>query len=130
MRLQMSVRIAILSSILLYLQPAYISASGRIPTLSYRGHGQGKVVFDHQAHASAGFRCADCHTDFAGTRTVLFSTRRQGLISFADHTAGSKCFACHNGGPGRYSPSRQDAASDGKRAFYKCDGCHRKTGND
>jgi c(7)-type cytochrome triheme protein len=70
------------------------------------------VVFDHQLHASEGFRCNDCHTDFAGTGKQLFATRKQGLITLADHRAGTKCFACHSG--------------DGASA--DCDHCHRKIG--
>jgi len=89
-----------------------MEGGGRLPALSYRGGGQGKVVFDHQRHASQGFRCNDCHTDFAGTGKPLFATRKQALISSADHTSGAKCFACHNG----------------KAAFHHCGLCHYQTG--
>jgi thiosulfate reductase cytochrome b subunit len=98
--------------LLLCLPPGAASAGGRLPTLSYRGGGRGKVVFDHQLHASKGFRCNDCHTDFAGTGKQLFATRKQGLITFADHRAATKCFACHKGG---------GVPDD-------CDHCHRKIG--
>ena len=77
--------------------------------LSYRGGGQGKVVFDHQVHAKA-FTCNDCHKTFSGTGTQLFETHKRGLIDMDDHGRNSKCFACHNG----------------KTAFDDCAQCHRK----
>jgi len=89
-----------------------VEAGGRLAALRYRGGAQGSVVFDHQAHASKGFRCGDCHTDFARTGKPLFATRKQGLITLADHKTGAKCFACH----------------DSKRAFSHCGLCHYKTG--
>ena len=117
MRFQVSIGLALAAALLLCLPPGAASAGGRLPTLSYRGGGRGKVVFDHQLHASKGFRCNDCHTDFAGTGKQLFATRKRGLITLADHTAGTKCFACHNGG----------GAPVG-RAPNDCDHCHRKIG--
>jgi cytochrome c peroxidase len=83
------------------------------------------VVFDHQLHASEGFRCNDCHTDFSGTGKQLFATRKQGLISFTDHTTGAKCFACHNADG--VSDARKGAVYDGKGALDDCAGCHRKS---
>ena len=125
MRLRIGIGLA-LTWALLCLWPGSIEAGGPLPTLSYRGGGHGKVVFDHQRHASEGFRCNDCQGDFAGTGKALFATRRQGLIAFADHTTGAKCFACHNndGVP----DDRKNAFSNGKGAFDTCDRCHRQSG--
>ena len=133
MRFQVSVRAALLA-VCLCAQAGFVGAGGRLPALTYRGGGHGKVIFDHQRHASVGFRCNDCHTDFARTGKALFATRKQGLISFKDHTTGTKCFACHNadgewtqGGFG-LPDDRKGASYDGKGAFDDCAGCHRKTG--
>jgi c(7)-type cytochrome triheme protein len=126
MRVQIGIRVVLLSALLLCAQPGSVEAGGRLPLLSYRGGGRGKVVFDHQLHASEGFRCNDCHTDFSGTGKQLFATRKQGLISLADHTTGAKCFACHNGDG--VPDDRKGAFYDGKGAFIDCDGCHRKIG--
>jgi len=102
----------------------YIIAGGHLPILSYRGSGQGKVVFDHQVHASKGFLCVDCHTNFAGTGKILFTTQKQGLITFNDHTKDTKCFTCHNG---------NDTTANNRAIFYNykgtfndCNQCHRK----
>lgn len=119
MRFQANLRGAMLAAVLLCWGPGPVDAGGRLPVLSYRGGGRGKVVFDHQLHASEGFGCQDCHTDFARTGKQLFATRKQALITFADHTAGAKCFACHDG----------DGAPTGRKSAFKtCDGCHRKIG--
>ena len=112
MRFQVCITVASLAALWLCLAPASIEAGGHLPALSYRGGGQGKVIFDHQLHASKGSRCNDCHTDFSGTGKQLFATRKQGLISQADHKSGAKCFACH----------------DGKSAFDDCARCHYKIG--
>jgi c(7)-type cytochrome triheme protein len=85
------------------------AAAQRVPTFTYRGGGQGPVTFDHQLHASRGLVCADCHTRLAATGEQLFQTRKEGLISAADHVGGAKCFACHNG----------------TVAFSSCAQCHR-----
>lgn len=126
MRVHNSIRVALMAALLVSVCQGPVEGGGRLRTLVYRGGGHGKVVFDHQIHASEGFRCNDCHTDFAGTGKRLFATRKQGLITFADHTAGVKCFACHNadGMPNE----RKSASYDGKGAFDDCDRCHRKTG--
>ena len=127
MRVQITIQLVLLSALVLCLQPGSVEAGGRLPTLTYRGGGRGKVVFDHQLHASEGFRCSDCHTDFSGTGKQLFATRKQGLISLADHTSGARCFVCHNG---KGVPAAGKGASyDGKSAFYDCDRCHRKIGS-
>jgi c(7)-type cytochrome triheme protein len=126
MRVQIGIQVALLSGLLLCVQPGRVDARGRLPTLSYRGGGHGKVVFDHQVHASEGFRCNDCHSDFAATGKQLFATRKQGLISFKDHTAGLKCFACHNANG--VPVDRKGASYDGKGASDNCDSCHRKIG--
>jgi c(7)-type cytochrome triheme protein len=73
---------------------------------------QGRVIFDHQLHASKGYRCNDCHTDYKGTGKHLFETRKRGLISLVDHETGVKCSACHNG----------------KDEFDACARCHYKIG--
>ena len=124
MRIHMLGRAALVA---VFLLAGWLQAGGRIRTIVYRGGGQGKVVFDHQMHAAQGLRCNDCHTDFAGTGKALFATREQGLIAFADHSAGVKCFACHNASG--VQDERKTAGADGKRAFYGCDRCHCKTGN-
>ena len=110
MRFEVSGILALLVPLLLGLGPGPVEAGGRLPSLRYRGGAQGPVIFDHQLHASKGFRCNDCHTDFAGTGKQLFTTRKRGLISLADHKTDTKCFACHNG----------------KEAFDTCEQCHRK----
>ena len=126
MRFQVSIGLALAAALLLCLLPGSAGAGGRLPTLSYRGGGHGKVVFDHQLHASEGFRCNDCHTDFARTGTQLFPTRKQGLITLADHRTATKCFACHDG-----KGAIEEAKSpfyDGKGAFDDCRRCHFKIG--
>ena len=126
MRVQISILVALLSGLLFCVRPGSVDAGSCLPTLIYRGGGYGKVVFNHQLHASEGFRCNDCHTDFSGTGKQLFATRKQGLISFTDHTTGAKCFACHNadGVP----DARKGAVYDGKGALDDCASCHRKSG--
>ncbi len=99
--------------LLLCLAPCLTEAGGGPPALRYRGGAQGRVIFDHQLHASKGARCADCHTDYQATGKQLFATRKQGRISFADHTAATKCFACHDG-------------KDKTQRFDECSQCHRK----
>jgi phosphate transport system substrate-binding protein len=71
--------------------------------LRYGGGGEGKVVFDGRTHAAAGLVCNDCHLS-------LFATKKEALVTRADHDSGRRCFACH----------------DGKRAPAACGGCHRK----
>ena len=112
MRFQFCITVASIAALWLCLAPAPIDAGGRLPALSYRGGGQGKVVFDHQLHASKGARCNDCHTDFSGTGKQLFATRRRVLITQADHKSNAACFACHHG----------------KAAFADCARCHYKIG--
>lgn len=126
MRVQIAIRTALLAALWLSIPPGPLAVGGRLPTLSYRGGGHGKVVFDHQTHASEGFGCNDCHTNFAGTGKALFATRKQGLITFKDHTTGARCFACHNadGVPA----ARKDASYNGKGAPDNCDRCHYKLG--
>ena len=99
--------------------PGSAGAGGRLPMLSYRGGGQGKVVFDHQLHASEGFRCNDCHTNFAGTGKQLVATRKQGLITLADHTKRREVFCLSQW-------RRRDRRR--KSAFNDCGRCHRKIG--
>jgi hypothetical protein len=118
--------LAVLAGLLLAWHTGVMEAGGRIRTLIYRGGGYGKVVFDHQLHASEGFRCVVCHTDFAGTKKILFATRKQGLITFADHVSGAKCFACHNGDG--VPAERRGAFYDGKASLDECEHCHRKAG--
>jgi len=108
MRFQVGITVAFLAVLLFGLPPGSAEAGGRLPALSYGGGGQGKVMFNHQAHASKGLHCNDCHIDFSGTGKQLFTTRKQGLISLADHKNGAKCSACHNG----------------KGAFDDCNRCH------
>jgi len=71
--------------------------------LIYRGGGQGKVIFDHQVHASKGFICKDCHI-------TLFDTHKKALFTMDEHFTNKKCFYCH----------------DGKKVFNECIHCHRK----
>lgn len=67
------------------------------------GSSQGKVIFDGRTHAAAGLLCNECHP-------ALFQTRKQALLTLADHNEVKGCFACHNG----------------TRAFAECGKCHRK----
>jgi phosphate transport system substrate-binding protein len=113
MRFQVRITVVSFVALLLYLVPGSVAAGGRLPALAYRGGGQGKVVFDHQRHRSKGLLCNDCHTDYSGTGKQLFSTRKQGLITLADHKTGTTCCACH----------------DGKNAFDACGRCHYKIGS-
>jgi len=85
-----------------------LNAAGEKEKINYRGGEQGRVTFDHGAHASKGFVCTDCHTRLPSTGTQLFQTQKQGLISVPDHSSDGKCFACHNG----------------KIAFDTCRQCH------
>jgi phosphate transport system substrate-binding protein len=68
--------------------------------IAYGGAGQGKVVFDGRTHAGVGLLCIDCHPS-------LFPTRKQALITMADHTESRGCFSC-------------------SIAFAECAKCHRK----
>ncbi len=82
-------------------------------TLTYRGGGEGKVVFDGQLHAAKGYRCNDCHTAFEANgqqKGALFTTHKTGLINMDTHGSGTQCFACH----------------DGATAPNQCESCHRK----
>ncbi len=66
----------------------------------------GKVVFDGKSHATAGTKCAACHTS-----PKLFGMKKSKL-NMADMKAGKSCGACH----------------DGKKAFgvAECAKCHKK----
>ena len=124
MRLHLTIIFAALTALWLGAGTGTVAAGGREPTLRYRGGPQGPVVFNHQLHASRGFRCNDCHTNFAGTGKILFTTRKQGFITFADHRTATKCFACHDG-----KDATEEAKSpfyDGRGAFDDCERCHYK----
>lgn len=125
MRLRLSVILVLLACGWLYLGPGPVSAGGWEPTLRYRGGTEGPVVFNHQLHASKGFRCNDCHTNFAETGKILFTTRKQGLITFADHRTAAKCFACHDG-KGASEEETKNASYDGRGSFDECERCHYK----
>jgi c(7)-type cytochrome triheme protein len=71
--------------------------AGEPKALTYRGGAQGPVIFDHHLHASKGYTCHDCHTAYQATGKQLFQTRKQGRITYADHSGTTLCFACHNG---------------------------------
>jgi len=114
MRFHISLMVALLAAMAMALPPRPLAGAGRLPLLVYRGGAEGKVVFDHQLHASKGSRCNDCHTDYQGTGKPLFVTRKQGLITFADHSTAAKCFACHSG-------------KNQKESFDECGQCHRKS---
>jgi c(7)-type cytochrome triheme protein len=86
------------------------AAGAPVAAFNYRGGEQGTVTFDHASHAARGYVCLDCHTKFPPTGTQLFQTRRQGLISLAQHSSDTACFACHNG----------------QLAFDTCRQCHRR----
>jgi len=123
MRLRISVILALLAALWLCMGP--VAAGDRQPPpLRYRGGAEGPVVFNHQLHASKGFRCDDCHTSFARTGQQLFATRKQGLITFADHRTASKCFACHDGKGA--TEAAKGPLYDGKGAFDDCERCHYK----
>lgn len=80
---------------------ALASPEGRL--LSYGGGGEGKVIFDSQSHRAAGYICTDCHS-------AIFETKKNALITMAEHNGGTACFTCHNG----------------TTAFNECEKCHRK----
>jgi c(7)-type cytochrome triheme protein len=113
MRFQVSVRVALFAALLLYPLPGPVEAGGRLPALSYRGGGQGKVIFDHQQHASKGLLCNGCHTDFPGDGKAAFCSAETRAHHLCRAQTGTKCFACHNG----------------KGAFDACDRCHYKIGS-
>jgi c(7)-type cytochrome triheme protein len=71
--------------------------------LLYGGAGQGRVIFDGRLHASKGLVCNDCHS-------AIFATKKQALITMANHGESVSCFVCH----------------DGSKVFNDCDQCHRK----
>ena len=125
MRFESSPILALLAPLLLVLGAGPAEAGGRLPSLRYRGGAQGHVIFDHQMHASKGFHCNDCHTDFARTGKLLFSTRKDGLIAFADHRTAAKCFACHDG-KGATEAAKNSPFYDGQGAFDDCERCHYK----
>jgi c(7)-type cytochrome triheme protein len=93
--------IAVLMSVLIASGLAFSIWEGK--ALIYGGAGQGKVIFDHQMHASKGMVCKDCHS-------AIFDTYKRALISMDDHSADKKCFVCHNG----------------TKVFNECEKCHRK----
>jgi c(7)-type cytochrome triheme protein len=95
-------RLALLLALVALGAPGVASATPGSRVILYGGAGQGRVVFDARLHASKGILCNDCHPD-------LFATRKVALIDMAAHGSGKACFACH----------------DGKRAFDRCEGCHR-----
>jgi c(7)-type cytochrome triheme protein len=60
-------------------------------TVEYAGGGNGKIVFDGKAHASAGLKCPACHTK-------IFQMKKESVkITMADINAGKVCGTCHNG---------------------------------
>jgi c(7)-type cytochrome triheme protein len=69
------------------------------------GTGAKAVFFNHKSHSGV-LQCGSCHTK-------LFPYKKGGeKITFADHSAGKNCFACHTGkGKGA--------------AFYDCNRCHK-----
>lgn len=95
-------RLALLLALVALGASGVASATPGSRVILYGGAGQGRVVFDARLHASKGILCNDCHSD-------LFATRKVALIDMAAHGSGKACFACH----------------DGKRAFDRCEGCHR-----
>jgi c(7)-type cytochrome triheme protein len=101
---------AVCAATVLLLCLAGASGAAGPATLTYRGGGQGAVIFDHGLHAAKGYVCLDCHTDYAGTGKQLFQTSKQGLIDQAVHGRDASCFACHNGAV----------------ASNKCETCHRR----
>lgn len=125
MRLHLSIIFAALAALWLGAGTGTVAAGGRESAFRYRGGAEGPVVFNHQLHASKGFRCNDCHTDFARTGQPLFTTRKQGFITFADHRTATKCFACHDGKAATEEETKSPFY-DGKGSFDDCDRCHYK----
>jgi c(7)-type cytochrome triheme protein len=100
----MKVIVCILAALLLLFVISGVAMSiGEGKVLIYGGAGQGKVIFDHNTHASKGMVCNNCHA-------AIFDTHKKALITMEDHSSDKKCFACHNG----------------KKAFNECSQCHRK----
>lgn len=81
-------------------------ASGPGKKVEYDEKTKGKVVFDGKSHATAGLKCADCHT-----KPKLFAMKKSEL-KMADMKDGKSCGACH----------------DGKKSFdvKECAKCHKK----
>ncbi len=80
-------------------------AVGEGKVVEFTGSAKGVVVFDGQAHKSAGISCADCHNP------AVFPHMKKGgvKITMSDLYAGKYCGKCH----------------DGKRAFKIMDNCVR-----
>jgi DmsE family decaheme c-type cytochrome len=80
--------------------------AGAVPpgmTITFPGGTMGPVTLDGAVHAEKGLQCPDCHTG-------LFEQRHGAAhITFADHTSGKFCYACH----------------DGKTAFAPVGNCNR-----
>jgi len=57
----------------------------QVGTFNYRVAARGRLPLT-TARMLPGYVCADCHTRLAATGTQLFQTRKQGLISVADHS--------------------------------------------
>jgi c(7)-type cytochrome triheme protein len=113
MRFLISIPVMVLAALWFCFAPPLIGAGSGPPAIRYRGGAQGRVIFDHQSHASKGASCNDCHTDYKGTGKQLFATRKKGLISFSDHASGTRCFACHEG-------------KKTETQVGECNQCHRK----
>jgi c(7)-type cytochrome triheme protein len=87
---------------------AFAVPSGK--TVEFEAKGAGKVIFDGTAHATAGAKCADCHS------SGLFKMKKGGdMITMAAMNEGKFCGACHNG---TKAFATKDAANCGK--------CHKK----
>ena len=99
----MKVIVFIIATLLFVFVLSGVAFSIMDKVLIYGGAGQGKVIFDHQVHASKGMVCNDCHAAF-------FDTQKKALFTMEDHSSDKKCFGCHNG----------------KKAFNECGQCHRK----
>jgi c(7)-type cytochrome triheme protein len=109
-RFHVRFRLALAVALAACLLSSSVLIAGDAKALTYRGGGQGTVIFDHARHTGKGYTCRDCHTMFRPTGKQLFQTQKQGFISIADHNSDNKCFACHND----------------KIAFTDCAQCHRK----
>ena len=91
----------------LFLGSAWAVPPGQ--TVEFAGGGNGKVVFDGKAHASAKLQCPACHTK------IFQMKKGSAKITMADINAGKSCGTCHNGDKGFKA---SDAANCGK--------CHKK----
>ena len=78
-------------------------------TITWKGAGQGQVVFDGDEHAEKGYKCEVCHQS-------LFQMKKgSAKITLASHTNGQFCGTCHSG--------NSAFSTDNPK---KCNECHKR----